>query len=508
MTSLLITVIAIVLFGIVITAAIMYVDSDEITAAGMAPAAASSLMNVVEASQQFRAARGHYPLSINDLQSEFDVEASGLGDADFVISDGVVCLSMPYQAEANMMLEAASAKLEGSVVTDVCGSSGISGRRFLAFSLDGASPPTPMPFDGDPGGSDPDPTEPSFRDPNTIDTGDTQGQIEWIRSYANSLRDAVAVDGDLHGSISGYSEMSSIVVRNPPASNPGLWGSNAYTIAIQVPNKQFCDDLDRASGGSGDALYAESDGDPFTQFRAEGCGSQGTYWYWRRIDDAAFPKQKEWIDRWRNDLLAAAGNSWSIPNSTVISQAGFSPPAGMVGSPGIERRGDRMMVYAQVNRPVTCGMIDKADHGSQRNIADPGFWNTAPVNDAKGCGWNGSGYFTWIGLDGAYVQRFAQAVKNEGERIRLVHSAQGDAAARSLAQQIASEKPFLWTHGFWNVSGFKVYAAQLGQEWKLCQAIDDLGGNSRNVKTAPWNASVSTMGCANNGGNAWLWYRM
>lgn len=148
MTSLLITVIAIVLFGIVITAAIMYVDSDEITAAGMAPSAASSLMNVVEASQQFRAARGHYPLSMNDLQSEFDVEASGLGDADFVISDGVACLSLPYEAEANRMLEAASDKLDGSVVTDVCGSSGVSGRRFLAFSMDGVSPPVAMAFTG------------------------------------------------------------------------------------------------------------------------------------------------------------------------------------------------------------------------------------------------------------------------------------------------------------------------------------------------------------------------
>lgn len=153
MTSLLITVIAIVLFGIVITAAIMYVDSDEITAAGMAPAAASSLMNVVEASQQFRAARGHYPLSINDLQSEFDVEASGLGDADFVISDGVACLSLPYEAEANRMLEAASDKLDGSVVTDVCGSSGVSGRRFLAFSMDGVSPPVAMAFTGGDEGS-------------------------------------------------------------------------------------------------------------------------------------------------------------------------------------------------------------------------------------------------------------------------------------------------------------------------------------------------------------------
>ena len=152
MTSLLITVIAIVLFGIVITAAIMYVDSDEIAAAGMAPAAASSLMNVVEASEEFRAVRGNYPLSMNDLLSEYDIEARGLGDADFVISEGVACLSMPYEIEVNRMLEVASEKLEGSVVTDVCGTSGVTGRRFLAFSLDGVSPPMAMAFAGGSGG--------------------------------------------------------------------------------------------------------------------------------------------------------------------------------------------------------------------------------------------------------------------------------------------------------------------------------------------------------------------
>jgi len=155
MTSLLITVIAIVLFGIVITAAIMYIDSDEITAVSMAPAAASSLMNVVEASQQFRGARGHYPVSIADLESEFDIEARGLGDADFVISEGVACLSMPYDIEVNRMLEAASAKIEGSVVTDQCGDSGISGRRFLAVSLDGIGMPVAMAFSGIPASSDP-----------------------------------------------------------------------------------------------------------------------------------------------------------------------------------------------------------------------------------------------------------------------------------------------------------------------------------------------------------------
>ncbi|WP_298843180.1 hypothetical protein [uncultured Salinicola sp.] len=169
MTSLLITVIAIVLFGIVITAAIMYIDSDEITAVGMAPAAASSLMNVVEASQQFRGARGHYPVSIADLESEFEIEARGLGDADFVISDGVVCLSMPYELEVNRMLEAAAVKIEGSVVTDVCGSSDVSGRRFLAYSLDGVSPPVAMAFVGTPGspGGGGTPT-PTYAFPSTV----------------------------------------------------------------------------------------------------------------------------------------------------------------------------------------------------------------------------------------------------------------------------------------------------------------------------------------------------
>jgi hypothetical protein len=155
MTSLLITVIAIVLFGIVITAAIMYVDSDEITAAGMGPAAASSLMNVMEAAEQFRAARGHYPLSIADLTSEYDIQARGLGDADFVISEGVACLSMPYDVEVNRMLEAASERIDGAVVTDECGESGVTGRRFLAVSMDGVGTPVAMAYSGVPASIDP-----------------------------------------------------------------------------------------------------------------------------------------------------------------------------------------------------------------------------------------------------------------------------------------------------------------------------------------------------------------
>jgi len=155
MTSLLITVIAIVLFGIVITAAIMYVDSDEMTAAGMGPSAASSLMNVMEAAEQFRAARGHYPLSMADLTSEYDIQARGLGDADFVISEGVACLSMPYDVEVDRMLGAASERIDGAVVTDVCGDSGVTGRRFLAVSLDGVGMPVAMAYSDAPVPSDP-----------------------------------------------------------------------------------------------------------------------------------------------------------------------------------------------------------------------------------------------------------------------------------------------------------------------------------------------------------------
>lgn len=146
MTYLVISAIGVVLLGIVMTAAIMYVDMDEATAAGMGPAAASSLMNVVEASEAFKAARGHYPLSLADLETEFSVSTRGLKDADYIISDGIACLSMPYEIEVNRMLEAAADRIAGAVVTDNCGSSDISGRRFLAFSMDGVSVPLATAF--------------------------------------------------------------------------------------------------------------------------------------------------------------------------------------------------------------------------------------------------------------------------------------------------------------------------------------------------------------------------
>lgn len=146
MTSLFITLIAIVLFSVVAVSIFLYFDADEAKAIGNASLAASLLGNVVEVSEAFRQSRGNYPLSIDDLRTEFDLDAIESLEADYVISDGIACLSMPYRKDVDDMLQVAKKKFAGSVVTDVCGTSGVTERRFLAFSLDGVNQPSPTNF--------------------------------------------------------------------------------------------------------------------------------------------------------------------------------------------------------------------------------------------------------------------------------------------------------------------------------------------------------------------------
>jgi len=118
MTSMLISLIAIVLFAVVITSAFLYFDADEARAIGDAPLMVSKLGNLVEAAEAFRQARGNYPLDMADLRTEFEMEELGGLDVRYVISDGVVCLSLPYKKEADDVLQIASRKFSGAVVTD------------------------------------------------------------------------------------------------------------------------------------------------------------------------------------------------------------------------------------------------------------------------------------------------------------------------------------------------------------------------------------------------------
>lgn len=146
MSTLLVSVIAIMLFGIVMVVGMVYFDVDETTAIGRSGAVSSHLSSLVEASETFRQGRGNYPLSISDLRTEFPMDPISSLSLDYVIDDSVACISLPRTETSEKAMQAARPKLLGSVVTDTCGSVQISGRRFLAVSLDGTNVPSASPF--------------------------------------------------------------------------------------------------------------------------------------------------------------------------------------------------------------------------------------------------------------------------------------------------------------------------------------------------------------------------
>ena len=148
MSSILITLLAIILFAAATVSVFMFFDQEEAQAVGMSHTAASMLGTLVEASEAFRQQRGIYPLDMDDLRSEFDFKPMPELEADFVISDGIACLSMPYREDVDAMLQNASNRIDGSVVTDTCGSSEVTGRRFLALSMDGIKIPVATAFVG------------------------------------------------------------------------------------------------------------------------------------------------------------------------------------------------------------------------------------------------------------------------------------------------------------------------------------------------------------------------
>lgn len=148
MYYLLIVIISITLFSAVIISAFVYFSPEEAVSAGQGPLIASEMTNLISASQSFYEVRGTYPLSLADLNTEVEYEPIPMLKADFVISNGIACIAMPYLSGHNKTLENASFKIPGSVVTDTCGNSGIMDRRFLAVSLDGTNQPVATPFLG------------------------------------------------------------------------------------------------------------------------------------------------------------------------------------------------------------------------------------------------------------------------------------------------------------------------------------------------------------------------
>lgn len=141
MTSLFTTIIAIVLLSVVAVAGLFFMDVDETRAGIQAPAVASSLSNLVESASLFNESRGNLPVSMEDMETEFDGLNAQAVNGQYFISNNIGCIGLDYSETNEQRLQAARLRVAGSVVSNSCGDIESNGRRYLAVSLDGVSTP-------------------------------------------------------------------------------------------------------------------------------------------------------------------------------------------------------------------------------------------------------------------------------------------------------------------------------------------------------------------------------
>ena len=191
MTPLFITVVALVLFSVLIAGTLAFIDIDEMNAVSRGPSSANTLVNLVQASASFADARGYNPSSVAELGSEFsDIDSSGVG-AQLFISDGFACLGVPNTQSGNRQLDAASVRLSGAIVSDNCGSTSGS-MKYLVYKLpelDESGSPAYIPPTASSGGgpvtSPPPPPAPGCAD-NTVWTSGYREPGYSCRTYTNA----------------------------------------------------------------------------------------------------------------------------------------------------------------------------------------------------------------------------------------------------------------------------------------------------------------------------------
>ena len=145
MGSLLSSIIAIILFSVLLVAGLAYIDSDAIEAEGKAPLYASQVGDLVEAAQKFRVIRGVWPADLDDLRSEIDLSGPVLRDVDLQISDGFACVIMPVSqlneqslmsARDRFLKEGDTANLPANV-SNKCGNVDKNNKIVLSVALNG-----------------------------------------------------------------------------------------------------------------------------------------------------------------------------------------------------------------------------------------------------------------------------------------------------------------------------------------------------------------------------------
>ena len=140
MTSLFVTIVAIVLFGIVALLSITYIDVDNAKAATQAPVVVAAMGNMVEAVSIYRQANDAAPVDVSQLSTVVATPAlPNIPGATWNINSGRACLALPTTSANTDLLNAAAVRVSTSggpsTVSSVCGGITLSGMTALSVPV-------------------------------------------------------------------------------------------------------------------------------------------------------------------------------------------------------------------------------------------------------------------------------------------------------------------------------------------------------------------------------------
>ena len=146
MTSLLTSIFAIILLGVLLMAGISYVDYDAMRSSGHIRPTATHFSSMIEAAEQYRDLQGGYPANLNALEREVGLPDLPLLDgAAWTISDGYLCLSLPDNVDNRDILSGARDMVDRSQFSAECGGLSMSGKVVLSYPFAPTGPAPSLP---------------------------------------------------------------------------------------------------------------------------------------------------------------------------------------------------------------------------------------------------------------------------------------------------------------------------------------------------------------------------
>lgn len=141
MTSLFLTVIAIILSASVLIATFTWMNPFALSEGQKGVLMAQKMAVFIESSNNFWVVRGRYPLTAGEMTSEMTLpDLTSLGGF-WRVDSNIGCIGMIDNANNRSMMAIAQARLPGAVISTYCGTNTAGGTVFLAISLDGVATP-------------------------------------------------------------------------------------------------------------------------------------------------------------------------------------------------------------------------------------------------------------------------------------------------------------------------------------------------------------------------------